>query len=162
MAKARPATEYSLAHLTNNGVIAIMNLTLVRKLRRPDGIISDLYDGELLIAQTLEHSYLQPDGRYDAKISPGFYVCRRGPHRLHNMTQDFETFEITGVVGHTNILFHWGNYNADSEGCVLVGTSYAVTPQGVAMITASRGAFARLMDHANGLNEFTLTVREPV
>lgn len=138
-----------------------MQLTLTRKIARPDGIISDIKDDRgLFYAHTLEHSYAALRGvAYAAKIPTGQFTCKRGPHRLHGMTADFETFEITGVEGHTNLLFHWGNYNEDSDGCILLGTSYAVTPAGKAMVTASRAKFTEFMNLMTGVNEFTLTVK---
>src|SRR4051812_34647731 len=98
-----------------------MNLKLVRKEFRQDGIFSELYDEQdNLIAHTLEHAYLlggkgpgEEGYTYIPKIPNGTFTCQRGPHRLHGMDHDFETFEITGVEGHDNLLFHWGNYNKD-------------------------------------------------
>lgn len=141
-----------------------MNLTLTRTEYRSDGIFSELRDEDgNTIARTLEHAYLMGgtgpgEGyTYIPKIPPGTYTCVRGPHRLHGMTADFETFEITGVVGHENLLFHWGNFNKDSEGCVLVGKSEAVGG-GAHMVTASRDTFAAFMQLQDGLDSFQLTV----
>lgn len=127
---------------------------LVRKSFRPDGIFSELFNekGEL-IAHCLEHSY---DNK--PKVPNGKFTCQRGPHRLHGMTQDFITFEIEGIAGHDNILFHWGNYNKDSEGCVLVGKTHAQSPEGVHMVTASRDTFAKFMAALEGQNQFDLVV----
>lgn len=131
-----------------------MNLQLIRKESKASGIYSELLhdDGSRMLV-TLEHAYAQPDGSFLPKIIPGTFACRRGMHRLHGMDHDFETFEITGVPGHINLLFHWGNFNKDSEGCVLVGEG-----EGVDMITASRVAFKAFMDAQAGVDEFTLTV----
>lgn len=139
-----------------------MDLILTRKDRRPDGIFSELRNqtGELL-AVTLEHAYPSPfpeGSGWAPKIPNGTYTCRRGQHRLHGMTEDFSTFEITGVAGHQNLLFHWGNYNKDSEGCVLVGKALAQAGASE-MITNSRATFAELMELQAGLEHFTLTVQ---
>lgn len=132
-----------------------MNLSLTRKEFRSDGIFSELHSemGEF-IAVTLEHSYdNQP------KIPVGTYTCRRGLHRLHGMTEDFETFEIVGVEGHTNLLFHWGNFNKDSEGCVLLGSEIGKNgDDGAQMILHSRDTFKKFMRIQDGINEFKLTV----
>lgn len=82
------------------------------------------------------------------------------------MAADFTTFEITGVAGHSNLLFHWGNFNADSEGCVLLGEA-EVQAGGREMITASRAAFARFLASVAGRDTFALRVefapaREPL
>lgn len=132
-----------------------MNLTLNRKAFRDDGIFSELRDTEgNLIAVTLEHSYDK-----EPKLPLGTFTCKRGPHRLHGMTEDFETFEITGVEGHTDILFHWGNFQKDSEGCVLLGDQIAKNgADGCQMILHSRATFARFMELQKGVDTFQLVV----
>ena len=136
-----------------------MNLFLSRKRRGSDGIFSELRDevGNL-VAITLEHAYV--DTGWQPKIPNGDYQCVRGMHQLESMSSPFETFEITGVPGHSNILFHAGNYNADSEGCILVGQYIAPNPNnpGDQMITNSKDSFAKLMALQVGLNSFQLTV----
>jgi hypothetical protein len=133
-----------------------MDLTLKRLQFRADGIFSDLKAGESLVAQTLEHAY--EGAGWVPKIPYGAFKCVRGAHRLHGMTEDFETFEITGVQSHTNLLFHWGNFNKDSEGCILLGRSIARAPDQTQMVTESRESFARFMRLQEGVKEFTLTV----
>jgi hypothetical protein len=130
-----------------------MNLRLERRLYREDGIFSDLKDENgKVIAVTLEHSYDNTP-----KIPNGTFTCKRGQHRLHDMVSDFTTFEIENIPGHFNILFHWGNFNKDSDGCVLVGQSVAFV-NGTKMITKSKDSFDRFMQLQNSLNSFQLTV----
>lgn len=141
-----------------------MKFILDRKDHGPDGVFGVLYDGkhnQLFV--TLEHAYLE-DGKYTSKIPDGSYECNRGEHRLHNMTEDFTTFEITSIEGHTNILFHVGNYNEDSEGCVLLGKGMG-HKQGVnwktsggKMIVNSRVAFNEFMKMLDGVDSFQLEV----
>lgn len=135
-----------------------MDLILKRVAFRKDGIFSNLLDDQgTILFPTLEHSYLDNSAHYFPKIPDGSFECIRGPHRLEGMTNDFETFEITGVIGHTNILFHVGNFNDDSEGCVLVGTSIVKAPY-LWTISNSRIAFDKFMDLQNGLDNFQLAV----
>lgn len=135
-----------------------MNLFLKRKEYRADGIFSELSDENgNVVAHTLEHAYTTQDGRWAPKIPMGSWTCQRGGHRLHGMTADFTTFEIMNVPGHDNLLFHWGNYNKDSEGCVLVGKAEA-SVGGVHMVTESRTTFAAFMALQDGLDQFQLTV----
>jgi hypothetical protein len=118
---------------------------------RQDGIFSDLLDdqGNGLFAIG-EHAYRQDNGLYLPKIPDGTYVCVRGIHRLIDMADSFETFEITNVPDHTNILWHVGNYpQLDSEGCCLVGSAINKGPTAW-MITQSRIAFENFMQlHVN-------------
>lgn len=83
-------------------------------------------------------------------------------HRLHGMTEDFETFEVLGVPDFqgnpvTGLLFHWGNWNKDSEGCILTGEAETSSAQGM-MVTASRDKFAAFMQLHEGEDTFQLTV----
>lgn len=130
----------------------------MNELRRPafrdDGIFGELwFDGDTYpFSVTLEHSYNgQP------KLPAGIYRCVRGQHALHNGVP-FETFEITGVAGHSAILFHAGNYNRDSEGCVLLGREIVNAPDGSEMITGSRLEFHQFMARLEGIDEFELKV----
>lgn len=128
-------------------------MKLTRTACRPDGIIGSLFDAEgQPLAVTLEHSYGGAP-----KLPAGTYTCQRGKHRLHGMTEDFETFEVLGVPVHTGILFHWGNYNDDSEGCILLGRVSCDSPKGC-MVTSSRATFARWMLDLEGVQSFTLAV----
>ena len=128
------------------------DLELRRVDKRPDGIMSELYCRGKVIANTMEHSY---DGQ--PKLSDGVYTCVRGTHRLHNGIP-FVTFEVTGVPGHSGILFHVGNWNKDSDGCILVGDAVVDSSQG-RMITNSKVMFADLMALQAGVDSFTLTVK---
>lgn len=132
-----------------------MDLRLVRVKRSAFGIFSQLAGGDTFRLVSIEHSYPDDEGAPVAKIPDGTYTCRRGKHRLHGMTEDFETFEITGVPGHQGLLFHWGNFNRDSEGCVCVGKNFA---KDMLSVEHSRDAFKEFMDAQAGLDEFQLTV----
>lgn len=124
------------------------SLTLTRTRFCSEGIFGELSkDGERL-AYTLEHSYNDKP-----KLPVGEFTCVRGQHRLHGMTADFTTFEVTGVAGHAGILFHWGNYNCDSEGCILLGLQTSET-----MVSNSKQAFADFMLTMEGIGSFALIV----
>lgn len=129
-----------------------MTLYLKRQEFREDGVFSHLEDSKgNLIAATLEHSFdLKP------KVYDGVFKCVRGTHRLHNNVP-FETFEITGVVEHSGILFHVGNYNSDSDGCVLLGTDIAPSDKGQ-MVRHSMIAFSKFMGLLEGQQSFDLIV----
>lgn len=137
-----------------------MDFRLTNTVFEADGIFGILADmtGKV-VAVTLQHAYDAEvgNGTYAAKISPGTYKCVKGTHRLEGMFGNFVTFEITGVAGHTNLLFHWGNYNKDSEGCVLLGESIEEAGS-ERMITHSRDTFAKFMGLLTDINTFTLTV----
>lgn len=133
-----------------------MNLELERLDYELSGIFGVLTDSsQMFLAETLEHSYDSDklDGTYAPKLPPGKYTCKRSMHRLHGMAHDFETFQIMDVPGHSNILFHWGNYNKDSDGCVLLGLEKENN-----MITHSKETFEKFMKFLHDVDVFTLTV----
>lgn len=126
-----------------------MKLTLKRYGYTKEGIFGFLLDDQNnILFYTLEHAYLQSDGTYAPKIPVGNYTCKRGTYPKNG-----ETFEVMDVPGHSAILFHTGNYNKDSDGCILVGLD-----QGDEMITQSRKAFAQFLQLMDGVNSFELEV----
>ena len=127
-----------------------MYLRLRRMSFTEEGIFGIIFDPENnILFHTLEHSY-----DCVPKLSAGTYQCmRHPPNRL-----PYETFEVQGAPPFQGnpvdgILIHIGNYNADSEGCILVGEDSAMN-----MVTNSKMAFAILMELQSGVDEFTLTV----
>lgn len=134
-----------------------MNLTLTRKKFAADGVFGELVsDDGSFFAITLEHAYPQRK-KYKSKIPPGEYKCVRGIHRLKDLVE-FETFEVMGVPGCTGIIIHVGNYNEDSEGCILVGSAYGNRANGGQMITSSKQKFTEFMNMQKGVDEFILKV----
>lgn len=125
-------------------------LVLARELYREDGVFGDLIaENGGLDLLTLEHSYgLLP------KLPKGEYVCKRTVWHKKGI----ETFEITGVPNATRILFHTGNKEQDSEGCVLLGLARLEGNDRVMIITDSKVAHGRFMAHYEGVDEFPLTV----
>ena len=127
-----------------------MDITVNRTDKNIHGVFGEIPELDLV---TLEHAYSDDGGALNPKVPEGVYRCVRGKHTLPN-GQQVETFEVTNVPGHAGILFHPGNYNQDSAGCFLVGT----TNSGNQMITRSRVAFGKFMDAQKGCDEFALTV----
>jgi len=134
------------------------DLVLKRLAYRSDGIFSALLlDGAPRFV-TLEHAF--PLGIGDSLlpvIPPGEFECKRGVHQLAH-SGPFQTYEVTGVAGHSGLLFHWGNVNADSDGCVLLGLQFGFVG-GVLQVLNSRLAFQQFMDWANNRESLSLTVQ---
>lgn len=134
-----------------------MKLLLLRTSKRATGIFGELFDAEgeqRKLFQTLEHAFGIPDGgSYQPAVQPGTYRCVRGIHSLSNGIP-FETFMLEDVPGHDGILFHVGNYNKDSSGCILLGK--AKIPDGVGK---SVDAFKEFMQMTHGLDDFLLEVK---
>ncbi len=137
-------------------------MRLTRTQFNKDGIFGRLYNEHgVPIAYTLEHAYQQPNGLWLPKLYEGQFVCVIGTHKLHNGVP-FETFEITGVKGHDNILLHAGNFDNDSEGCVLLGQAIVKQADGSRMITNSKHTFGEFMVSLSGVKEFLLKVTNEV
>lgn len=130
--------------------------TLRRIESNKNGVFGELLDNDYKhFCYTLEHPYptLQGVG-FEAKVpAVGTFKCVRGTHRLEH-GGPFETFEVTGVAGHTGILFHVGNSKDDSEGCILLGNL-----QNNTQVLQSKDAFSRFMTAMNVVNEFDLNVK---
>lgn len=126
-----------------------MDMRLVRSAETPNGVFGTLYmsDG-LPLCITLEHSF---DGV--PALADGVYQCVRGLHTLAGHPDAFMTFEVTGVPGHTGILIHRGNFNADSHGCILLGMT-----SDTARLYSSAVAFEKFMMIQGDASSFTLTV----
>ncbi len=132
-----------------------MNFILTRKSSSAYGILGELRaEDDSFVCCTLEHAYPELGG-FSPKTAPGTYTCvRHPPRRLH-----YETFELTNVppfqtVKVDEILIHIGNYNKDSEGCILLGEMF-----GTGCILESRAAFEKFMDIQSDVNEFILVIR---
>lgn len=136
-----------------------MNFTLERDAFTSEGIFGILKNSSTSdVFHTLEHAFLATNtDSYVPKIPDGTYTCIRGQHRLDHMTSDFTTFEILGIEGHSGLLFHVGNYNRDSDGCVLVGMVRVSTPT-ISMVSNSKLAFNKFMNTLDGIDTFQLTV----
>ncbi len=85
-------------------------------------------------------------------ITQGAYKCTRTEY----IKGGYETFEIH-APGHSRVLFHKGNVEDDSEGCVIVAEAFGIFGSRTAVLDA-RSGFGQFMQAAAGLNEFTMQV----
>jgi len=151
------------------------NLRLQYTEARSDGIFGWILpadeppDGEVRpLCVFVTRAYKQADGAYRPKVREGVYDCKRGAHRLHGMTEDFETFEVLGIAGHSGILLgHWGSWGSNSDGCFCLGRKIVKTDQdrdGVdgpdELVTDSRVTFAEYMQNRAGIDAFQVIVEE--
>lgn len=133
---------------------------LTRQKSTQDGIFGQLTKDGYRICSTLEHAYNAGNDQWVAKLSAGEYTCKRGLHKLEGMDRQFEAFQVMDVPDFrglpvTGILFHIGNYNRDSAGCILVG-QVGTNPL---MICESKGTFDSFMYSLKDTDTFTLTVQ---
>lgn len=136
-------------------------LTLKRIGTDNDGTYGVLMDGNKPVMLTLEESW-KGNVPKESCIPDGMYLCRRvrSPHFG-------ETFEVTNVEGRSHILFHAGNTEIDTLGCILLGSEWGAIETKdddsgeVEMQTAvleSRKAFNKFMALQQGVDEFNLWI----
>ena len=136
------------------------DIELVRVAVAPDGCFGVLLiDGIPAGPVTLERTYplveSRPRGPQFVKVPPGRYRCERTRY----YAAGYDTYEVTGVLGHSRLLFHAGNVEVDSEGCILVGLRFGQmdTRPGV---LSSRLGMAEFMRLTHGRSSFDLLVRQ--
>ena len=139
-----------------------MELTLKRVLFSDDGTAGVLISGNRPLCITLEE-----DWRDNAKglscIPEGSYLCMRFDAPTHGTT-----YEVVKVPGRTAVLFHSGNTEADTEGCILLGKEFgslrAKDDQSGLMeiqlaALRSKEAFESFMKHMQGAATFVLHIK---
>lgn len=119
-------------------------LKLVRTTEFCRGTYGVLHIDNEPIAVTLEPLW-QNNERNISCIPPGVYDV----HRVDSPNFG-ETYEVMNVPNRSDILFHWGNTKDDTEGCILVGTSYGPFKD-THGIWNSRGAFQTFLHAMRGL-----------
>jgi len=98
-------------------------------------------------------SFLMPDA-FDYKkyqIPSGRYLCRR-----YHGTKWTDTFEIV-VPGHTALLFHAGNVEAHTEGCIILG-QYPGKLKGNRAVLNSGTTFKNFMRRMEHVEEFYVNI----
>ena len=113
-----------------------------------DGCFSTLFWDGLPFAVSAEHTF--EDGR--PVLENGEYWCTRSQYHKGG----YETFEIH-VKGHDRILFHIGNTEEDSRGCVLIGKAFGIV-RGKSAVVDSKGGFAEFMGLTAALSAFKMRV----
>ena len=128
-----------------------MKLTLKRFEFSPSETIGQLYiDGEEFCF-ILERAWM--DNKPEVSCIPlGKYICKRV-----NSPKYGNTFEVTGVEGRTDILFHYGNFWYNSLGCLICGTDVGYI-DGVRAVLNSRRAFNNFIGRTDEVNEFELEI----
>lgn len=131
----------------------IERVELIRLEKSEEGTFGVLrLDGKVYCV-TLEPP--DKDNRENMSCIPaGQYGCRRtGSPRFG------ETFEIRDVPGRSHILFHPGNVQGDTKGCVLLGRHFGLLRGERAVLNSGR-TFSEFMEQCEGGNVFSLTIKD--
>jgi hypothetical protein len=130
-------------------------MILKRIAETEDGTFGVLITDGAPFALTLERQWLNNE-RGKSCIPRGQYACERA------MSPTFgETFEVVDVPGRSHILFHKGNLDDDSHGCILVGEMFGVL-HGDNGILASAQGYDEFMGKLEGIDSFLLVVTNSI
>lgn len=131
------------------------DLTLLRVAKKPSGCFGLLLQDSIPFACTVERTYPLAGNAQLVKIPSGTYRCEKTIF----LKNGYQTYEIVGVAGHSRLLFHRGNVEDDSEGCVLVGQGFGLV-QGKDAILYSTAGFHEFMRRLMDRESFVLRVAE--
>ena len=131
-----------------------MQVFLIRRVAITEyGTFGVIITGGVPFALTLEREWLN-NMRNVSCIPKGTYYCKRVDSAKFG-----DTFEIQDVPNRSHILFHKGNLEDDSHGCVLIGEQFE-NLEGVPGILASRKGFDEFMEKLEGETAFELHIIE--
>lgn len=88
----------------------------------------------------------------DSRIPAGVYKCKP-----YSGTKYRDVYIVLDVPNRSAILLHWGNFERDTEGCVLLGNKFTLKPEPA--VLESKRCFERFRSLI-GKNEFTLTIED--
>jgi len=116
-----------------------------------DGFKTHIYFSTLELPNKNNRKWVSciPAGKYMCKVRQS---DKYGTH-LH----------IQDVPGRSMILMHYGNYNSDTKGCILVGEKFAkLNKDDDFDVTNSRKTMKKILDFINGDDNIELIINEPL
>lgn len=121
-----------------------------------------LVHADTAFAVTLERPWRDNRRRESCIPAGGYDVsrCRASPdYHFKDSPQFGDTFQVRNVPGRSQILFHRGNIDDDTHGCILIGESFNPV-LGKPGITASREGFAEFLHIMGQVDHFRLEIVE--
>ena len=127
-------------------------MILKRIAETEDGTFGVLLDAGVPFALTCEPE--DKDNQQGISCIPeGAYECKR---RMYHR-RGYEVFEVTDVPNRTNILFHRGNTEDDTQGCILIGEQFEALGDKAAVLNSGKG-FQEFMKRLYDKDTFTLYI----
>lgn len=120
------------------------------------GTFGTLLEGGVPFAVTLERPWIN-NKRNESCIPIGSYNCKKYYSSKHG-----STFEILDVLNRGNgeaIIFHIGNLDDDSRGCILIGEEFGILNGEPAILRSGLG-FGEFMRKLAGKNWFKLIIMD--
>lgn len=128
-------------------------ITLIRVSYHHDGTFGVLLDENVPFALTVEREWLN-NVRDISCIPVGKYICRRVRSPKFG-----DTFEVTDVPDRTHILFHWGNIEDDTEGCIVVAEQFESLGEKVAVLSSKKG-YSEFKKRTKDVDAFILEIKD--
>ena len=130
-----------------------MELKLKRVADNEDATFSVLINGNIPFAVTLEPAW-EDNKKGISCIPSGPYSCKRVKSPKFG-----DTFEILDVEERTHILFHKGNSERNTQGCVLIAEEFGRLNGKAAVLASGRG-FTEFMSILKEVDEFELIIED--
>ena len=111
------------------------------------------HEGQIPFALTLERPWRNNEHGVSC-IPPGVYACKRVDSPKFG-----NTFQVLNVLNRDEILFHKGNIQEDSHGCILIGEQFGSLKDEPAVKAAAEG-FKELLDITIAVDAFTLEIKD--
>ena len=128
---------------------------LIRIAYIPDGTFGVLFDGDIPFCLTLEREWKDNEKNISC-IPRGSYLCKRVQSPKFG-----DTFEVCDVPGRSHILFHRGNIEDDTHGCLVTGEEYGKYKDKVAVLSSGR-AFKEFKKRTENLEYFKLEITDGI
>ena len=126
-----------------------MKFTLERVISDSTITLGEITEGAFSLC-TLENPW--KDNQPNVSCIPtGDYTCQRVISPKYG-----NTFEVLWVEDRTHILFHYGNWEKNTKGCILLG----LDSNDKDMIMDSRKAVNKFLEHTKYVDEFELEIVE--
>ena len=129
----------------------MQTLIIKRVATGHNGTFGTIEHRDIPFALTLERQWLNNRSNVSC-IPEGNYKCKRVQSPKFG-----NTFEVTNVPHRTHILFHKGNLDDDSHGCILLGEQFEPL-NGSPGILSSKKAFAEFTKLLASEDQFNLVI----
>ena len=130
-----------------------MELKLKRVADNEDATFGVLINGNIPFAVTLEPAW-EDNKKGISCIPSGPYNCKRVKSPKFG-----DTFEILDVEERTHILFHKGNSERNTQGCLLIAEEFGRLNGKAAVLASGRG-FTEFMSILKEVDEFELIIED--
>jgi len=130
-----------------------MKVTIKRTHHLPEATLGQLFIEDVTHSPIFTLENPERETNTDNRIPAGSYKCR--PYSGSKYT---DVYEVQNVPGRSAILFHWGNTEKDTLGCILLGNRTGQL-SGQPAILDSKHCFEKFRSIV-GKNSFDLLIED--